>query len=305
MPILLTGGSGLVGREVGRMLLAAGQAVANYDIADGGADICDRPRLQAAMAGCSGVIHLAAISRVAWGEADPGLCHQVNVAGTELVLVAALTRAERPWVLFSSSREVYGDPDATPVQETASLRPVNHYGRSKAAGEALMAVARAAGLRTATLRLSNVYGGENDHPDRAVPSLMWRALQGQDLRLSGPEAFFDFVHVQDTARGIVLAANRLAAGATKLPAIHLATGVATSLGQLAEQAIAVTGSRSRIVVLPARSFDVKGFCGDPARAAEMLGWQPEIPLDLGLRRFLALLQSRDRALDPVDMPLAS
>ena len=305
MRVLVTGAAGLIGREVGRLLVASGDTIVNCDIADGSGDICDTRRMREAVQGCDGVIHLAAISRVAWGEADPQVCHQVNVSGTESVLAAALAQARRPWFVFASSREVYGDPDATPVQESAPLRPVNHYGRSKATGEALVGVAGAAGLRTAILRLSNVYGGENDHPDRALPALMWRALNGEDLRLSGLDAYFDFVHVEDTARGIVAAARLLAQGAVCLPTVHLATGRATTLGGLAEQAIAVAKSHSRIVVLPSRSFDVKGFCGNPAFATNVLGWQAGISLDEGLHRFKALLLSRGRALQPVDMPLAS
>ena len=97
----------------------------------------------------------------------------------------------------------------------------------------------------------------------------------------------------------------LAQGAGSVPTVHLATGRATTLGGLAEQAIAVARSHSRIVVLPSRSFDVKGFCGNPAMAAGLLGWQAEISLEAGLHRFKAVLQSRGRALRPVDMPLAS
>ena len=304
MLILLTGGAGLIGTEVRRILEIHGHETISFDISDGFSDIGEIPRLRTAMAGCDGVIHLAAISRVAWGESEPALCHLVNVQGTENVLSAALDQPVRPWVVFASSREVYGDPDTMPVPETAPLKPVNHYGRSKAAGEALVSVARAAGLRTATLRLSSVYGAENDHPDRAVPALLWRALQGEELRLSGTDTFFDFVHVEDTARGIVAAVERLATGSQLPPTVHLATGVQTSLGALADMAISVAGSASNLVILPARSFDVKGFCGDPSIARAVLGWQSQITLHEGLHRLCELLKARGRALDPVGMPMA-
>ena len=303
MRVLLTGSAGLVGRQLTGLLRSQGAEVTPFDLAEDGSDICDPQRVAAAIKGCDGVVHLAAVSRVAWGEEDPGLCHRTNVVGTERVLQAALSSRLRPWFIFASSREVYGDPDEMPVIEASPVRPLNNYGRSKASGEALVAVAAAAGLRTAVLRLSNVYGGENDHPDRAVPSLMWRAFQGEDLRLSGLDGFFDFVHVSDTAAGIALAIDRLEAGAPGLPTVHLATGVATTLGELAKMSIAATQSRSKVVVLPTRSFDVKGFCGSPDFAKQVLGWRATITLEAGLDDFLAILRRRGRALDPVSMPL--
>jgi len=304
MRVLITGSSGLVGRRLGTLLRSRGVEFSPFDLTADGSDICDPRRIAAAIAGCEGVVHLAAVSRVAWGEQDAGLCHRVNVIGTEQVLRAALSSHQQPWIVFASSREVYGDPDEMPVTEAAAIRPLNNYGRSKASGESLMAVAAAAGLRTAVLRLSNVYGVENDHPDRAVPSLMWRALQGEDLRLSGLEGFFDFVHVSDTAKGIVMAIEQLAAGVKTVPTVHLATGVATTLGALAEMAIRVTQSTSKVVVLPSRSFDVKGFCGCPDAAERVLGWRAEATLEAGLHEFLEILRQRCRALDPVEMPLS-
>ena len=97
------------------------------------------------------------------------------------------------------------------------------------------------------------------------------------------------------------AADRLAAGEAAPPTVHLATGIPTSLGALAKAAIATAGSGSGIEVLPARSFDVKGFCGTPERAAEVLGWRAGIALDEGLAR-LAQAMRVSGAPKPVTMP---
>lgn len=305
MKVLVTGSSGLIGREVVARLARDGHEAVPFDVVEDGSDIRDASALAAAMQGCDGVMHLAAVSRVAWGEAAPALCDDVNIVGTRILLEVIGQRLQRPWLVFASSREVYGDPDDVPVSESAPMQPVNTYGRSKAEGERMIEAARAEGLSAAIVRLSNVYGTVHDHPDRAVPSLLWRSYKGEDLRLSGVNAFFDFVHVDDTARGLVMAAQKLAEGADQLPTVHLATGVATSLGELARLTLEVAMSPSSITVLPARSFDVKGFCGNPARAAEVLGWQAEIPLAEGLRRYLEILKTRGRPLDPVEMPALS
>ena len=302
MRVLVTGSSGLIGRELVESMRSAGVDVEEYDVSQG-RDICDLDRLSRALHGCDGIVHLAAISRVAWGEADPALCHRVNVEGTRTLIGAALAQDKSPWVVFASSREVYGDPEIVPVSEDAAISPVNHYGRSKAEGERLFERAREQGLRCAVVRLSNVYGTVNDHPDRAVPSLLWRAMAGETLRLSGVEAYFDFVHVTDSARGLMSAARRLAEGDNDLPAIHLATGIRTTLGALAAKVIDVANSGSQIDSLPARRFDVKGFCGNPARARAVLGWNAEIALDEGLRRFHEILLLRGRPMDDVLMPV--
>ena len=169
--ILVTGSSGLIGRALLGVLAEDGIDTVPYDLA-AGQDICDPAQVTRALVGCDGVIHLAAISRVAWGETDPDLCRHINVTGTEVLLQAVLAQPRAPWMVFASSREVYGDPDALPVAETAPMLPVNHYGRSKADGERLVLAARANGLRSAIVRLSSVYGSVHDHPDRAVPSLL-------------------------------------------------------------------------------------------------------------------------------------
>lgn len=285
MRILMTGSHGLVGTVMTEALSARGDVPVAFDVvADPACDIRDKDRLAAAAEGCDGIVHLAAISRVAWGESHPELTHSVNVDGTRAVIEVAMAARPRPWLLFASSREIYGDPPERIISEDAPTAPVNHYGRSKAGGEELVNAARAAGLRTAMLRLSNVYGGRRDHPDRAVPALVGRALAGEDLTITGADNYFDFVHVEDTVRGLIAALDQLAMGEAGLPPIHLATGIDTSLGQLAEMAVRATGSTSRIIPVAARSFDVAGFCGRPDRAGQILGWSPTIAIAEGVSR---------------------
>jgi nucleoside-diphosphate-sugar epimerase len=302
MQLLVTGSAGLVGRELVAALRLEGHRIVEIDAADGQSDIRDGDRMRQAMAGCDGVIHMAAISRVAWGERYPELCHSINVDGTRVLLDLALAADTPPWFLFVSSREVYGNPDRFPVREDAPMQPENHYGRSKAEGERLVNAARVKGLRTGIVRLSNVYGTTYDHPDRAVPSLLWRALAGQELRISGAETFFDFVHVADCVRGLERMAELLSQGESALPPVHLVTGAKTSLGDLAAAAIRVTGSDSPVRNDPPRSFDVAGFCGDPEMAREVLDWTASVDLDTGLRELLEALHARATPPDPVEVP---
>lgn len=294
---LITGSHGLVGTAMRRHLTAAGHHIRGLDLrtptGPERGDVRVPTDITRALAECDGVLHLAAVSRVIWGEQDPERCRATNVGGTRTVLQAALEAPRRPWVIFASSREVYGEPDALPVAEEAPLRPINVYGETKVAAEALMDDARAAGLQTAIVRLSNVYGSTEDHADRVVPAFARRALAGEPLRIDGAGHTFDFTHVDDTARGIAAVIEALQSGERALPPIHLLTGTPTTLGELAQAAVDLAGSSSPLVEGPPRSYDVARFYGDPRRARELLGWTPRVSVREGLAGLIAALRREE------------
>jgi nucleoside-diphosphate-sugar epimerase len=287
--ILITGSSGLVGTALAPALLAKGADVASFDICARGeayGDIRDRARVREAVAGVDGIVHLAAVSRVVWGERDPELCWETNVGGLRNVLDAVGQSSRAPWMIFASSREVYGQPEAFPTTEDAPLRPVNIYGRAKVEGELLIAHAQRAGVRACTIRLSNVFGSTSDHADRVVPAFARAAALGEELRVDGRDHTFDFTHIDDVTRGIVALVELLAAGAAPPPPIHFVSGRPTTLGELANLAVRLGLSGSTIRLAPPRDFDVARFCGDPSRAKALLGWQPQVRLEDGLEQLI-------------------
>ena len=286
--ILITGSEGLIGSALRASLEARGTQVVGLDLlgtAREEGDVRSLRRVRDAIAGCLGVVHLAAVSRVVWGERAPGDCWNTNVGGVRNVLEAAHERTPQPWLLFASSREVYGQPRRLPAREDVPLHPVNVYGRSKVEGERLVVGANARGLRAATVRLSNVYGSTRDHADRVIPAFVRAAISGDTIRIEGTECTFDFTHVDDTVRGMVALIERLETGETP-PPIHLLTGVPTSLRDLATLAMRLAGGRTTVVEAPPRSFDVARFHGDPSRARELLGWEPRVALRDGLGRLV-------------------
>lgn len=293
--ILITGSEGLVGKGLFHQLVENGYDVAHFDLramaGHGHGDVRSRDDLWQAMRGCIGVVHLAAVSRVIWGERDPNTCWSTNVGGTELVLDVAKNLPAKPWVLFASSREVYGEPKALPVAEDAPLVPVNVYGRSKVAGESMVLGAREHGLRTAVVRLSNVYGSTNDHVDRVIPAFVRGALRGETLRVDGSEHTFDFTHIDDTIRGLTSLMAILVCNEKPLPPpIHLLTGKPTTLGELATLAIELAGTGARMKEAPPRNYDVGRFWGDPRRAREILGWEARVPLRDGIARLMNMMK---------------
>lgn len=286
--VLVTGSEGLVGRALRPSLEVRGWETIGLDLRGPGSecgDVRDPSRVRDAVAGCRGVVHLAAVSRVIWAEQAPANCRETNIGGVRHVLEAALEATPRPWVLFASSREVYGHANHLPVAESAPLSPVNHYGRSKVAGERLLDDVRTNGLRTATVRLSNVYGSTFDHADRVVPAFARAAVEGSEIRIDGAECTFDFTHIDDTVQGLISAIDQLNNGGT-LPPVHLVTGTPTTLRELAAMAVSLGESAVSIMEVPPRTFDVARFYGDPSRAREVLGWQSRISLREGLARLV-------------------
>lgn len=291
--ILITGSEGLVGRALRVALSERGVEVRGIDRRAVGAergDVGNPDDVARAMEGCDGVVHLAAISRVVWAEEDPAECERVNIGGVRNVLASAKRSPNAPWVLFSSSREVYGHVTDLPATEETPVAPVNTYGRSKAHGERQIAAAAAEGVRASVVRLSNVYGDVRDHVDRVVPAFARAAVDGGELRVEGSNNTFDFVHIADAVRGLVALIERLDGDGPLPPTIHLVTGVATSLGELAQLAMSIADAGGVANEHPARAFDVAIFEGDPTRSAEELGWRAEVSLEEGLRRLIAAMR---------------
>jgi nucleoside-diphosphate-sugar epimerase len=297
--VMITGGLGMIGSALATCLEAEGFEVEIFDIADrrgcAAMDITNSGLVAKATEGCSGIVHLAAISRVAWGERNPVRCSKVNVEGTRNVLAsAARARHPKPWVLVASSREVYGQAASLPVNELAPLRPMNAYAKSKVAAEDLVADYRRDGLRASVVRFSTVYGAIADHPDRVVPAFARQAAIGGELQIYGEHTTLDFTHLDDTIAALKIAIELLTSGESLLPTLQLVSGRGITLRKLAALAIGAAGQGIMSIQSP-RPYDVTAFVGDTARAEEVLGWRATTPIEEGVSRlvehFGALLQS--------------
>jgi UDP-glucose 4-epimerase len=294
--ILITGSAGLIGSALTQQLLKKGLHVVECDIrlpmtAPGHGDVRDLNTLTKLIRDCQGIIHLAAVSRVVWGEQNPQLCWEVNVGGTHNIIKAAQQAPQQPWIIFASSREVYGQQTTLPVTEQADLIPLNTYARSKVAGEELMIEYQQQSAPAAILRFSSVYGSAQDYNDRVIPAFCQTAVKGSALRVDGFKNLFDFTHVNDTARGVIQAMEILQTGVRDLPPIHLTTGCGNSLLQVITLIEAALGKPIHYQEAPARTYDVHRFCGDPTRAKKLLNWEAQNSLAHGIRDLLNQYQS--------------
>lgn len=279
MKVLVTGSSGLIGKALCGRLLEAGHEVVRFDLRDreAGYNVLSPSEVASQVEGVDGIFHLAAVSRVIWGEKDPGQCWRTNVGGLANVISAAKSQKKVPWLVFASSREVYGEPTTFPVVETSPLVPVNVYGYAKVEGERLISVAREAGMKASTVRLANVFGSVEDWPDRVIPAFARAAAEGRELRVDGSNHTFDFTHTSDVSRGLASLAELMSSKEPAPPPIHFVGGKATTLGELASWAVKLGASGVREA--PERAYDVGKFFGSYERARSILGWEPKANIE--------------------------
>ncbi|MDF2234811.1 NAD-dependent epimerase/dehydratase family protein [Albimonas sp. CAU 1670] len=288
--ILVTGASGLIGRHLCARFERAGIAFRPFDHArTPEEDIRDPDRFAQALEGATGVVHLAAVSRVVWGERDPDLCWRTNVVPLETLREGGLARSGR-FMVFASSREVYGEQETLPVPEHAPFAPMNVYARSKVAGEGVVQALRDEGMVANICRFSSVFGCPQDHPDRVVPAFAAAAARGGVIRMEGRGNTFDFTAVEDAVDGLFRLVEASARG-ERLPPLHFVSGRGTTLEDLARSVSRHAAPGLEIVDAPARNFDVGRFVGDPSRALQELGWKAETDLEDRLARFVGELRA--------------
>ena len=284
--ILITGSAGLIGCAIGKRLTAYRIDFNGFDLRDGPSfDTRNSNAIAAALQNVTGIVHLAAVSRVVWAEEAPAHAQSINVDALDNILRLVQEMANRPWLIFASSREVYGEQSSLPVAEDATLSPVNTYARTKVAGERLVEAAAASGVHTQIVRFSNVYGSTDDHVDRVVPAFARTAAAGGNLRVDGSGNMFDFTHVDDAADGLFKTIDAMIAGEV-MPPLHFLTGTGTTLADLAGLAEKHALKPVSAMEAPSRKFDVSQFVGNPRRAEQLLGWNAKIGIDAGFAKLV-------------------
>jgi len=203
-----------------------------------------------------------------------------------------LAKWKRARFLIASTSEVYGDPQVHPQQESywGNVNPIGPrgvYDEAKRYAEALtMAYHRQQGVDTAIVRIFNTYGPRmRPYDGRAIPTFLRQALEGKPITVFGDGSQTrSFCYVDDLVRGLVL----LAQSGEHLP-VNVGNPLEKTLLELAETIIRVTGSTSEIVFEALPVDDPQVRQPDITRAKQLLGWEPEIELEEGLRRTIASL----------------
>jgi UDP-glucose 4-epimerase len=299
--VFVTGGAGFIGGHVVPMLLERGHKVRVFDnmfrgdrarvaewVATGDVELIDQDvrygaAVHAAMKGCDDVIHLAAVS-INKSQADPYESVDINMVGSNNVFAAAADHGARR-VVYASSASVYGDPESLPMKEDGPVNPLTPYCIAKLAGEHLLDYyARRSALTWIGLRFFNVYGpGQKPtaYYTSVINHFVKRLRNGEPPIIDGKgEQSMDFVHVHDIARSVVMSLDADPAKANK--AINIGTGIDTSVADLARTLIAAVGVNVEPQFNP-RDVLVSRRAADITRAREILGWEPTIDLETGMK----------------------
>lgn len=314
MRVLITGSSGQIGTNLALRLLAEGHTVFGVDRRVN--PWTDRfPTLLQDLAAahrefrsgiggapyppCDVVVHLAANAKVHELVEHPHRALE-NINLTFNVL--EYCRMNGLPIIFSSSREVYGDIHRYITEERNADFSFTEspYSASKISGEALIySYARCYGLRYLIFRFSNVYGRyDNDieRMERVIPLFIRKIAGGEPVTVFGREKVLDFTYVDDCVEGIVRGLDRLMLGSVENRTINLAYGQGNSLVQMAELIGDALHVAPQIIVEPAkRPGEVTYYVADIGLARDLLGYQPQVSLDEGIRRAVAWSRGEERA----------
>ncbi len=296
MRYLVTGGAGFIASHIVDALIAQGHEVRVIDNFFSGkkeninpkaefhnADIRNFNAIRPHFEGIDGVFHAAAQARIQPSIVDPKTCFDVNVNGTLNVLLAAKDAGVKRLV-YSASSSAYGLKNPMPLQEEMMPDPLNPYAASKYFGEVMCKTfAGLYGLETVSLRYFNVYGARQLAEGAyatVVGIFLLQKKNGETLTIvPGGHQRRDFTNVKD-----VVAANLLAMGSSKVgkgEVINIGTGKNHSVLEVA----ALIGGEMEFI--EPRLAEAKETLADISRAKELLGWEPKVQFEDGVRELMA------------------
>lgn len=315
--VLLIGGAGLIGSHIVDQLIETdvGEIVI-YDnffrgrrdnieealkdkrvsIFSHSGDILHSDILEKAMEGVDGVFHLAALWLLQCYE-YPRAAFDVNIRGTFNIIEAAVKQGVKR-IVFSSSASVYGNAVEIPMTEDHPYNNFTFYGASKIAGEHMFkSLSDRYGFEWCGLRYMNVYGPRQDYKGAYI-AVMMKILDRIDQGLP-PVVYgdgsqqYDFIYVGDIARSNILAMQADASGGC----YNIGRGIGTTIKELAELLLKLTGSDQEIEYKPAGQTFVTNRIGSTEAAKKDLGFEWQVDLEEGMRR---LIEWRNLDKDAVD-----
>lgn len=233
------------------------------------------------------VVHFAAHAKVHELVVNPARAME-NISMTFNVL--EFCRRNNLPVIFSSSREVYGDIHRYITEESHAdfAFTESPYSASKISGEALVySYAQCYGLRYLVFRFSNVYGRfDNDlkRMERVIPLFIHKIHKGEPITVFGDKKVLDFTYVGDCVAGVASGVEKLAAGEIQNHTINLAYGHGNSLVNMAKFIGEELGITPNMTVEPSRVGEVTHYVANIGKAHALLGYQPQVSLREGIKK---------------------
>ena len=309
---VVTGAAGFIGSHIAERLLRDGQRVRiidnlltgqrdtlkhlralNGDLSIAIGSVTELDRVQALCRGADYVLHQAALPSVPRSIADPLETHLHCATGTLNTLIAARDKDVKR-VVYAASSSAYGDQASPTKRECLPAAPISPYAVAKLAGEHYCAAFTASfGLETVSLRYFNVFGPRQDpHSAYAavIPKFISLMLRGQPPPITGDgQQSRDFTYIDNVAHGNLLACQAPKASGE---VINLAAGGSVSINDLAARLNAIMGSQLAPRYIPERPGDIQHSQADISKARRLLGYEPLVDFDEGLRRTVAWYRQR-------------
>jgi NAD dependent epimerase/dehydratase len=315
--VLVTGAGGFIGSHLAEALCEAGarvRAMVHYNaLGQAGwldespvlpqmevytGDICDRDSVRAAVQGIDTVFHLAALIAIPYSYRAPESYIRTNIQGTMNILQEARECGVRR-VVHTSTSEVYGTARYAPIDEAHPLQGQSPYSASKIGADKMAeAFHFSFGVPVVTVRPFNAFGPRQS-ARAVIPTIITQCLRGEEVRLGSLAPTRDLNFVTNTIEGFMLAGlSEKALGRT----INLGSGREISIGDLAELIGKLSGHPVRITsddqrIRPEKS-EVGRLLACNALANEILGWQPHVSLEDGLRETIAWFRENTRRYRP-------
>ncbi len=301
MKVLVTGGAGFIGSNLVRALLARGDDVRVLDNFSTGSranlaglesdvelvegDLRSYERVHAAVRGAEVVFHEGALPSVPRSVQDPLTTTAVNVEGTLNVLLAARDEGVRR-IVNASSSSVYGNAGELPKVESQSPDPISPYAVAKLAAERFCtSFSRVYAMESISLRYFNVFGPRQDPASQyaaVIPRFIRAIAAGDAVTIYGDgEQSRDFTYVDNVVRANLLAAD---AAHARGEILNVATGGSITVNALADAVGAMVGRPVERIFEPAREADVRASWAALDEARRVLGYEPRVPFEEGLRR---------------------
>src|SRR3989344_1170867 len=292
MKALVTGGAGFIGSNLVDELIKQGNQVRVIDNLSTGkkenlnpraefvlADITNLEEIKPHFAGIDCVFHLAALPRVQWSIENPIESHNANINGTLNVFLAAKD-AKVKRLVYSASSSAYGDVAVMPLKEDFLPAPMSPYGLHKYVGEHYARLfALLYGLETVSLRYFNVYGPRLAFAGAYVTVIavfLRQKSEGKKMTIIGDGSQTrDFTFVGDVVRANILASQSDQVGHGEV--INIGAGHNYSVNEIA----AKIGGETEYIAARIEPHDT---LADTSKAKELLGWEPQVNFDEGLRR---------------------
>ena len=299
MKILVTGGAGFIGSHIAEYLVQRGDDVTVLDnLITGGkenlkkisdkinfvnGDIRDHKLLEELVSDTTGVFHEAALASVQQSFSMKDEYIDVNVTGTENIFKLAKEYGFK--IVYASSSSVYGNPKKIPVKEDDERKPINPYAKTKLDGEDLAKKYSEIGVKVIGLRYFNVFGKRQSKEYAGVIKLfLQRIQQKKSPKINGDGLQTrDFVHIDDVVKANVLAMD----SDINHRFFNVGSGLPTSVLDLANLIIEISGLSLEPIHGPELSGDVKATQSDIKLIRKLLNWEPKMKLDDWLTKIIS------------------